>query len=146
MFCTAIGFKLGVKFLRFRLVLHIEDFITIERGLLGGIALDVAGGKMYWTDWGFSGIQCANLDGSNVQILVNTDDTPWDIALDAAGGKVYWTLAPISGDGLGVYQSRGRAAYWDGRNALGEPVASGVYFYTLTAGEFIATRRMLILK
>ena len=46
----------------------------------------------------------------------------------------------------GVYRSRSRAVYWDGRNQLGEPLASGVYFYTLTAGEFTATRRMLILK
>ncbi len=46
----------------------------------------------------------------------------------------------------GMYQNRSRAAYWDGRNQLGEPVASGLYFYTLTAGEFTATRRMLILK
>ena len=46
----------------------------------------------------------------------------------------------------GVYQSRNRAAYWNGRNALGEPVASGLYFYTLTAGEFTATRKMLIRK
>ena len=46
----------------------------------------------------------------------------------------------------GMYRSRSRAAYWDGRNQLGESVASGLYFYTLTAGEFSATRRMLILK
>ena len=46
----------------------------------------------------------------------------------------------------GTYQSKSRAAYWDGRNAVGESVASGLYFYTLTAGEFTATRRMLILK
>ena len=46
----------------------------------------------------------------------------------------------------GVYQSRGRAAYWNGRNDLGEPVASGVYFYTLTAGDFVATRKLLIAK
>ena len=46
----------------------------------------------------------------------------------------------------GIYQSRSRAVYWDGRNQLGEFVASGLYFYTLTAGEFTATRRMLILK
>ena len=46
----------------------------------------------------------------------------------------------------GMYRSRSRAAYWDGRNGLGESLASGVYFYTLTAGEFSATRRMLILK
>ena len=46
----------------------------------------------------------------------------------------------------GMYQSKSRAAYWDGRNAVGEPVASGLYFYTLTAGEFSATRKLLIRK
>ena len=46
----------------------------------------------------------------------------------------------------GFYTARERAAYWDGRNTVGEPVASGLYFYTLTAGDFSATRRMLILK
>ena len=46
----------------------------------------------------------------------------------------------------GIYQDRSRAAYWDGRNAMGESVASGLYFYTLTAGDFTATRRMLIRK
>ena len=46
----------------------------------------------------------------------------------------------------GMYQRRSRAIYWDGRNQFGEFVASGLYFYTLTAGEFSATRRMVILK
>ena len=46
----------------------------------------------------------------------------------------------------GIYQSRSRAAYWDGKNDVGEPVASGLYFYTLTAGEFTSTRKMLIRK
>ena len=46
----------------------------------------------------------------------------------------------------GFYQSRGRAAHWDGRNSQGEPVANGVYFYTLTVGDFTATRKLLILK
>ena len=46
----------------------------------------------------------------------------------------------------GFYESRSRAAYWDGRNQLGEKVASGLYFYTLTAGDFTATRKLLIQK
>ena len=46
----------------------------------------------------------------------------------------------------GMYHGRSRAAHWDGRNAQGEKVASGVYFYTLKAGDFTATRKMLIRK
>ena len=46
----------------------------------------------------------------------------------------------------GMYRSRSRSAYWDGKNELGESVASGVYFYTLIAGDFTATRKMLIRK
>ncbi len=46
----------------------------------------------------------------------------------------------------GIYQNRSRAAYWDGKNEFGEPVASGVYFYMLKAGDFTATRKMLIRK
>ena len=46
----------------------------------------------------------------------------------------------------GMYQSRSRAVYWDGRNDRGESVASGLYFYTLSAGNFTATRKMLIRK
>ncbi len=46
----------------------------------------------------------------------------------------------------GIYQDKSRAVYWDGRNQNGEPVASGIYFYTLSAGDFTATRKMLIRK
>ena len=46
----------------------------------------------------------------------------------------------------GLYQTRSRAAYWDGTNELGESVASGIYFYTLITDNFSATRKMLILK
>ena len=44
------------------------------------------------------------------------------------------------------YESRAQAIYWDGRNEVGETVASGVYFYNLSAGNYSATRKMLILK
>ena len=46
----------------------------------------------------------------------------------------------------GYYADRTRAAYWDGRNNLGEAVGSGVYFYHLRAGDYSTTRKMLILK
>jgi len=45
-----------------------------------------------------------------------------------------------------VYESRSQAIYWDGRNEVGDRVASGIYFYTLTAGDYSATRKMVILK
>ena len=44
----------------------------------------------------------------------------------------------------GLYHSKNRAAYWDGKNAFGEPVASGIYYYTLSIGAYSATRRMVI--
>ena len=72
---------------------------------------------------------------------------PADVTLRiyAADGKQVRTLA-LGHQSAGIYENKSRAAYWDGRNAIGEPVASGVYFYTLTAGVFTATRKMLIVK
>ena len=67
------------------------------------------------------------------------------LTIYAIDGSVVRTLA-LGHQPVGIYQDKSRAAYWDGRNAVGEPVASGVYFYTLTAGDFTATRKMLIRK
>jgi flagellar hook assembly protein FlgD len=46
----------------------------------------------------------------------------------------------------GVYVTHDRAAYWDGRNASGEEVASGIYFYSIRAGDFAAVRKLTVLK
>ena len=78
---------------------------------------------------------------------------PYQLAKDAdvtlhiyaVNGQLVRTLA-LGHQAAGMYQNRSRAAYWDGRNAFGEPVASGVYFYTLTAGDFSPTRKLLIRK
>ena len=67
------------------------------------------------------------------------------VMIYAADGNVVRTLA-LGHQKAGMYKNRSQAAYWDGKNELGESVASGLYFYTLTAGDFTATRRMLILK
>ena len=67
------------------------------------------------------------------------------ISIYAADGSVVRTLSLGHRD-VGTYKNRSQAAYWDGKNEMGESVASGVYFYTLIAGNFSATRKMLILK
>ena len=67
------------------------------------------------------------------------------VTIHASDGKLVRTLE-LGQLPAGTYQNRSRAAYWNGRNAQGEPVASGVYFYTLKAGEFSATRKMVIRK
>ena len=78
---------------------------------------------------------------------------PYDLAKDA---NVHIHIYSAKGESVqqlwlgfqkaGVYRTRARAAYWDGRNAVGEPVASGIYFYTLQVGHFKTTRRMVIMK
>ena len=72
---------------------------------------------------------------------------PADVILTiyAVDGQVIRRLS-LGHQPAGMYQNRSRAAHWDGKNEFGESVASGLYFYTLTAGGFTATRKMLIRK
>jgi DNA-binding beta-propeller fold protein YncE len=161
-----------------------------------GLAVDVAGGKLYWTEHG--SIRRSDLNGENIQNVVTGLGTPTDLILETPPINARVQAAPaVVGPFLGetrlhpnypnpfnpetwipyqlaepvdvaltiydingrvvryidlghqrasIYQSKSRAAYWDGRNAQGEPVASGVYFYTLKAGDLSATRKMLIRK
>ena len=72
---------------------------------------------------------------------------PADVTLTiyTANGNVVRTLA-LGHQAAGIYQSRSRAAHWDGKNEIGESVSSGIYFYTLTAVNLTETRKMLIIK
>lgn len=67
------------------------------------------------------------------------------ITIYNSAGREVRTLS-LGHQSEGYYTDRSRAAYWDGCNAIGEHVASGVYFYTLTTDRISATRKMLILK
>jgi len=55
-----------------------------------GIALDLTGGKIYWADWWSETVRRANLDGSEVETIVDSGVT-FGLALDASAGKIYWT-------------------------------------------------------
>ena len=72
-------------------------------------------------------------------------DSPVSVSIYDTTGVLVRTLS-LGIQSAGFYNSRGRAAYWDGRNAFGEQVATGVYFYTLHTPDFSAVRKMLILK
>ena len=164
------------------------------------IAVDMAGGKLYWADT--SSIKCVSLSGESIENIVTGLGTPADFVLGISSSMgaaaplnvllptsqlanpdrtnlftnypnpfnpetwiPYQLVEPanvtvhiyaVNGvlvhrlelgyQPAGMYQQRSRAAYWDGKNSLGESVASGMYFYTLTAGDFTATRKMLIRK
>lgn len=70
---------------------------------------------------------------------------PVSLSIYDTTGELIRTLS-LGYQSAGFYEHRTHAAYWDGRNAFGEPVASGVYFYRLITPSFQQTRRMLILK
>lgn len=75
--------------------------------------------------------------------LVN--DAPVVISIYNTKGQLIRILN-IGYKSTGFYLTRDKAAYWDGRDNFGDKVASGIYFYTLEADKFKATRRMVILK
>ena len=74
-----------------------------------------------------------------------SEDTPVSISIYDTTGQLIRTLS-LGFQSAGFYNSREHAAYWDGRNALGERVASGIYFYQLTTPSFQQTRRLVIVK
>ncbi len=74
-------------------------------------------------------------------------NTPSDVSIRiyTANGELVRTIK-VGRQQAGIYHSRTRAAHWDGKNEHGEHVASGSYFYSLSSGQFNATRRLLIRK
>ena len=119
----------------------VEDIVT-RLPSPRGLALDVAAGKIYWTDREMARIQRANLDGSEVEDIVTSGlDYPDGIALDVTAGKIYWTE---------IFSEKIQRANLDGSevevlvtSGLGEPhgialdVAAGKMYWTDSSFEAI---------
>lgn len=73
-------------------------------------------------------------DGSEVTIRI----------YNAVGELV--RLLDVGHKDAGLYVSQDRAAYWDGKNKFGMEVASGIYFYSIRAGDFAAVRKLIVLR
>ena len=102
----------------------------------------------------------ASLTPTQTQLLPNYPNPfnpetwiPYRLAKDAfvtltiydLNGQILRTI-DVGHQTAAFYENRSQAIYWDGRNQVGEQVASGVYFYHLSAGDYSATRKMIILK
>jgi len=74
-----------------------------------------------------------------------SEDTDVMIRIHDSSGRLIKTLV-LGHKSAGFYASKDRSAYWDGKNENGEQVASGIYFYTIQAGKYTATSKMLMLK
>lgn len=74
-----------------------------------------------------------------------SEDGDITIRIYSTSGKLVRELRP-GYEPAGIYISKARAAYWDGRNEAGEAVTSGIYFYSIQAGAFTATRKMAIAR
>jgi len=74
-----------------------------------------------------------------------TAEADVEISIYSVDGHLLRTLQ-LGKQSSGEYITRDKAAYWDGRSDSGERVSSGTYFYHFRAGDYFATRKMIILK
>jgi len=94
--------------------------------------------------------------GSTIVVPINVDDAAGiagvDITLTLVTIRIYNSVGQLikmfnlGYKSAGFYTSKQKAAYWDGKNEAGEKVASGIYFYTIHAGNFTSTKRMILVK
>jgi hypothetical protein len=71
-------------------------------------------------------------------------------------GKVVVSIYDVSGrlvkrldlghKDAGIYVTKEKSAYWDGRNEVGEKVSSGVYFYNIESGRFSKVMKLVVIK
>ena len=122
---------------------NAEPLITRSSEALFGLALDVAGGQIYWTALTVTltasegGIYRANLDGSNVETLLTGELFPFSLALDVAGGQIYWTGIDPEAEEGGIYRANldgsnveALIAEQNVPNSLALDVAGGQIYWT----------------
>ncbi len=73
------------------------------------------------------------------------EDVDVTIKIYDTAGRLVRTL-DLGHKPAGFYSTKEKAAYWNGRNEAGEQAASGIYFYTIQAGDFTATRKLVIAR
>ncbi len=73
------------------------------------------------------------------------DDSDVIIKIYTSTGRLVRTL-DLGHKSAGIYISKEKSAYWNGKNAEGEKTASGIYFYNIQAGDFTATKKMAIVE
>ena len=77
------------------------------------------------------------------KMIIDLRENPVLIKIYSISGQLVRTL-DLGHRDAGIYASRSKAAYWDGKNESGEEVTSGVYFYSITVGGFSAMRKMIV--
>ncbi len=73
------------------------------------------------------------------------EDSHVEVRIYSLTGQLVRTLS-LGRKPAGFYVDRQKAAYWDGRNEAGEHVASGVYFYSIKAGDLTTNRKMVVAR
>ena len=141
---------------------HLTENVTPEtiQGWIGLLRVEDDGSAIF--DLGITNLEAllASRIPSETKLLLNYPNPfnpetwiPYQLAkatdvtvtIHSMNGSLIRTLE-LGHQASGTYKSKSQAAYWDGRNEFGEQVASGLYFYTLTAGDFSATAKMLVRK
>ena len=110
----------------------------------------IATGEIQFTTWG----RIKNALLQNFPNPFNPETwIPYQLEQDAkviiriynAKGQLIRTLH-LGSQPTGSYLTKDRAAHWNGRDNIGQKAASGLYFYTIKAGDFNATRKMILVK
>jgi flagellar hook assembly protein FlgD len=68
-----------------------------------------------------------------------------EIRIYTSDGQLIRTLN-LGRKQAGTYTSKEKSAYWDGKNEAGEHVSSGIYFYTIQAGDYSDTKKMILIE